>query len=56
VLRRPVESTLYLTIPASPKTQPRRIEITRAAGASRTISGSAVEHGEPPTDTAGSAG
>ncbi|HEY3010520.1 MAG TPA: Hsp20/alpha crystallin family protein [Micromonosporaceae bacterium] len=50
------DGVLHLTIPASPKTQPRRIEITRATGASRTISGSTVEHGEAPTDTAGSAG
>jgi HSP20 family protein len=49
------DGVLHLTIPASAKTQPRRIEITRATGASRTIAGSTVEHGQPPTDPAGSA-
>jgi HSP20 family protein len=49
------EGVLHVTIPASPKTQPHRIEITHAAGASRTISGSTVEQSEAPTGTAGSA-
>jgi HSP20 family protein len=43
------DGVLHLNIPASPKTQPRRIQISRAAGGSRSISGSTVEPGEPPT-------
>jgi HSP20 family protein len=39
------DGVLHVTIPASPKTQARRIEITRASG-SRTISGSTGEQGE----------
>jgi HSP20 family protein len=50
------DGVLQVTIPASPKTQPRRIEITRAAGGSRTISGSAVEQGKAPSSTAGPVG
>src|SRR5487761_1741861 len=38
---------LHVTYPASPKTQARRVEITRTAG-SRTISGSTAEQGEAP--------
>jgi HSP20 family protein len=50
------DGVLHLTIPASPKTQPRRIQISRAAGASRTISASTVEPDDPPTSTGGGAG
>jgi len=42
-----------VTIPASPKAQARRVEITRAAGGSRTISGSTVEQGEAPAGSTG---
>ena len=42
---------LHVTIPASPKAQARRVEITRAAGRSRTISGSAAEQAEPAAGT-----
>src|SRR5216683_824065 len=42
------DGVLHVTIPASPKAQARRVEITRPAGGSRTISGSTVEHGEAP--------
>jgi HSP20 family protein len=38
------DGVLHVTIPASPKTQARRIEITRAPG-SRTISGNTAEQG-----------
>ena len=44
-----VDGVLHVIIPASPRTQPRRVEITRAAGGSRTISGSAVEQGGAPS-------
>ena len=44
-----VDGVLHVTIPASPRTQPRRVEITRTAGGSRTISGSAVEQGDAPS-------
>ena len=44
---------LHVTIPLSPKTQARRIEITHAPGGSRTISGSTVEQGGAPAGGAG---
>jgi HSP20 family protein len=51
------DDVLHVTIPASPKAQARRIEITRSPGGSRTISGSTVEQGEAPADgTGGGAG
>jgi HSP20 family protein len=39
------DGVLHLTIPVSPRTQGRRVEITHALGGSRTISGSTVEPG-----------
>jgi HSP20 family protein len=39
------DGVLHVTLPASPKTQPRRVQITRASGGARTISGSTVEEG-----------
>ena len=51
------DGVLHLTIPVSPKTQARRVEITHAPGGSRTISGSTVEPGEAPAArTGGGAG
>ena len=47
------DGVLHVTIPASPKAQARRIEITRAASGSRTISGSAAEQGEAPAGSTG---
>jgi HSP20 family protein len=47
------DGVLHVTIPVSPKTQPRRVEITHAPGGSRTISGSTVEQGEAPTESTG---
>jgi HSP20 family protein len=41
------DGVLHLTIPVSPKIQPRRVEITHASGG-RTISGSTAEQGEAP--------
>ena len=38
-----------MTIPLSPKTQARRVQITRAPGGRRTISESTVEQGGTPT-------
>ena len=49
------DGVLHVTIPASPKTQARRVEITHAPGGSRTISGSTVEHGEAPGSSPGGA-
>jgi HSP20 family protein len=49
------DGVLHVTIPASPKAQARRVEITRASGGSRTISGSTVEQGEAPAGGTGSA-
>ncbi len=47
------DGVLHVTIPASPKAQARRVEITRRAGGSRTISGSTVEQGEAPAGSTG---
>jgi HSP20 family protein len=47
------DGVLHVTIPASPKARARRVEITRTAGGSRTISGSAAEQAEPPAGTTG---
>jgi HSP20 family protein len=41
------DGVLHVTIPASPKAQARRIEITHGPGRSRTISGGTVEQAEP---------
>jgi HSP20 family protein len=48
------DGVLDVTIPASPKAQARRVEITRASGGSRTISGSTVEQGKAPAGGTGS--
>jgi len=45
------DGVLHLAIPASPKTQPRRIQISRAAAGGRTISGSTREQDDAPTGT-----
>ena len=50
------DGVLHVTIPASPKTQARRVEITHAPGGSRSISGSTVEQGEAPAGSTGGAG
>lgn len=50
------DGVLHVILPASPQTQPRRVEITRAAGGSRTISGSTVEQGDAPTGSSGGGG
>jgi HSP20 family protein len=51
------DGVLHVTIPASPKAQPRRVEVTRAAGGSRVVPGSTAEPGETPAgSTAGGAG
>ena len=47
------DGVLHVTIPVSPKTQPRRIEVTHAPGGGRTISGSTVEQGEAPAGGTG---
>jgi HSP20 family protein len=48
------DGVLHVTIPASPKVQPRRVEITRAAGGRHTISGSAInQDDDAPTGGAG---
>jgi len=49
------DGVLHLTIPASPKTQPRHIQITRAGGGGRTITGNTVEQGDAPASTGGDA-
>jgi HSP20 family protein len=33
------DGVLHVTIPASPKTQPRKVQITHGSGGNRTISG-----------------
>ena len=47
------DGVLHVTIPASPKAQARRVEITRPAGGSRTISGSTAGQGEAPAGGTG---
>ena len=46
------DGVLHVTIPVSPKTQARRIEVTRSP-AGRTISGGTTEQGEAPAGGAG---
>ena len=50
------DGVLHVTIPASPRSQPRRVEITHAAAARRTISGNTVEQGDAPPGSTGGAG
>lgn len=47
------DGVLHVTIPASPKTQARRVEVTHAAGGSRIMPGSTVEPGEAPAGSTG---
>ena len=47
------DGVLHVTIPASPKAQARRVEVTRAAGGSRIVPGSTVEPGEAPGGSMG---
>jgi HSP20 family protein len=47
------DGVLHLTIPVSPKTQARRVEITHAPGGSRTHAGSTSEPGEAPAGGTG---
>ena len=47
------EGVLHVTIPISPKVQPRRVEITHASRGSRTIPGTTAGPGEPPAASAG---
>ena len=49
------DGVLHVTIPASPRTQPRKVEITHTTGTGRTISGSTVEQGDGPVPNAGNA-
>jgi HSP20 family protein len=50
------DGVLHVTIPASPKAQARRVEITHTAGSGRTISGSTAGQGEAPAGGTGDAG
>ena len=50
------DGVLHVTIPASPRSQPRRVEITHTTGVSHTISGSTVEEGDAPAGGTGGAG
>jgi HSP20 family protein len=47
------DGVLHVTIPASPKTQARRVEVTHAAGGSRIVPGSTAEPGEAPAGSTG---
>ncbi len=49
------DGVLHVTLPASLRSQPRRVEITHAISGSRTISGSTVEPGDAPTGSTGGA-
>lgn len=50
------DGVLHVRIPASPRSQPRKVQISRGTGGSRTISGSAVEQGDEPSGTTGGDG
>lgn len=50
------DGVLHVAIPASPRSQRRRVEITHATGVGRTISGSNVEQGDAPAGSTGGAG
>jgi HSP20 family protein len=50
------DGVLHVTFPASPRSQPRKVEITHATGVSRTISPGTVEQGEAPAHSPGGAG
>jgi HSP20 family protein len=47
------DGVLHVTIPASPRAQARRVEVTRGSSGSRTISGGAAGQGEAPAGGAG---
>jgi HSP20 family protein len=47
------DGVLHVTIPASPKAQARRVEVTRAAGGSRVVPGGTAEPGEAPASSTG---
>jgi HSP20 family protein len=47
------DGVLHVTIPASPRSQPRRVEITHATSDSRTISRSTVEQDDAPAGSTG---
>ena len=49
------DGVLHVTIPASPKAQARRVQVTRAAGGSRVVPGSTVAPDEAPADSTGGA-
>jgi HSP20 family protein len=50
------DGVLHVILPASPRSQPRRVEVTHASGAGRTISASTVEQGDAPAGSTGGAG
>jgi HSP20 family protein len=50
------DGVLHVTIPASPQTQPRRVQITRAAGGSRVISGNPGEQNDASAGNTGGGG
>jgi HSP20 family protein len=50
------DGVLHVTLPASPRSQPRRVEITHATGAGRAISESTVERGDAPAGSTGGTG
>ena len=47
------DGVLRVTIPLSPKVQPRRVAVTHGPGKGRTISASTADQGESPAGTAG---
>ena len=50
------DGVLHVTIPASPRSQPLKVEITLATGVGRTIAPGTVEQGDAPADSPGGAG
>ena len=50
------DGVLHVTIPASPKAQARRVEVTRAGSGSRVVPGSTAEPGQAPAGGTGGGG
>jgi len=47
------DGVLHVTIPLSPRVQPRRVEVTHSSGGSRTVSGVTADEGQAPADVTG---
>ena len=48
------DGVLHVSIPISPRVQPRRVEVSHASGGNRTVSGSTAGQGQAPAGGTGS--